>query len=721
MFKSLQFNGQVTLIAAIIGFLLSYSATTSGSTPLIASQGSDTVSQTGLLLILALGLGVVVTALSYRRQQPTKAIKQHTDIVAIPVRNNTTARLATSLAAGLLLFAGTALVMYLIHFFFQGVTLNRLLVVIITTSYSALAAFGLSWWAARLDTVNLLVLAGLVMITGIVIAALAVGDAAWWQRSLSYLGSTETAGFYFNIALIIAGLLVLVVNQETLAIVRGLVAAELLSPDYARWARLYMLAIPVCIIGIGLFPTRINPLSDLLHNLSSHLMVVFFVILMLSTVNRRDSFHSASFQRLSRLSAWAIIVFFAFEKLEIVNFVAFELIIIVPIGAWLALYQVQVYQFAKSGKAPDVQVRRPETPLGIYALRTAFITATLGAIVAIGYTEPQTLIPFIESDAPITITDLWSILGFVLGIGVSAIAYQRFATDRPELSEAERELLQSRNKWLARSVVSLAAGVIVFTATLALAVVVDVVFPNVAMNALAAIAITAAYGGVLGFGLAYWAGSLTGVNLLVLAGVTVFLGIGAAALFIGDPEWWRVSLSYLGSAASPVSLFFNVGLILTGLILLIVNQDSIGLLRILSDDAKLSQDYVMHVRWLLVLIPLFLMGVGLFPRRISDLYDLLHNLSATAMVLCFLFLAFFVVAGHEAIHPRRFARQSRLLSVVVLLLFGTYSLSIVNYVGFELLLFVPIGIWLVLYQIELQRIARGGDLPVPSAQTLQSA
>jgi hypothetical membrane protein len=242
------------------------------------------------------------------------------------------------------------------------------------------------------------------------------------------------------------------------------------------------------------------------------------------------------------------------------------------------------------------------------------------------------------------------------------------------------------------------------------------------MNTLSAIAITAAYAGVLGFGLAYWAGSLTGVNLLVLAGITVFLGIGAGALFIGDPEWWRVSLSYLGSAVSPVSIFFNLGLILTGLILLIVNQDSIALLRVLGDDERISADYVMHVRWLLVLIPLFLMSVGLFPRRISDLYNLLHNLGATAMVLCFLFLAFFVVAGHDAIHPRRFAQQSRLLSLTVLILFGIYALNIVNYVGFELLLFVPIGIWLLLYQFELRRIARGGSAgPATAPGVLKSA
>jgi hypothetical membrane protein len=169
-----------------------------------------------------------------------------------------------------------------------------------------------------------------------------------------------------------------------------------------------------------------------------------------------------------------------------------------------------------------------------------------------------------------------------------------------------------------------------------------------------------------------------------------------------------------------VSIFFNLGLILTGLILLIVNQDSIALLRVLDEDERISSDYVMHVRWLLVLIPLFLMGVGLFPRRISDLYDLLHNLSATVMVLCFLFLAFFVVAGHESIHLRRFAQQSRLLSLIVIVLFGIYALNIVNYVGFELLLFVPIGIWLLLYQFELKRIARG-DVMSPTTPSPQAA
>lgn len=713
MFKSLEFSGRAALFAAISGFVLSFAATVGeNDIPLLSVEGSGDTSLAGLLLVLALGLGVIVTALAYRRDQPVKVIEQSTDTIAIPVRNQSIARLATALAAGMLLFTATALVLYVTHLLFQGVTLNRLLVIGSATVYAGVAAFGMSVWSARLDTVNLLILAGLMAVTGIVIAVLAVGDPLWWQRSLSYLGSTETAGIYFNIALIITGLLVLVVNQETLSIVRGLVNADLLSPDYARWARLYLLAIPVCITGVGLFPTRITPLSDLLHNLSSHLMVVFFVILMLSTVNRRDSFHSRSFRQLSRASAFFILVLFVLEKMEVINFVAFELIILVPIGAWLALYQVQVIQYAQSGTPPEVRVPRPMTPLGLYAARAGLIAAGLGAVLGLGYTETQELTAFASADGT-SISEMWTILGFLLGVAVPAIAYRRFVTDRPNLSEAELAALQSRGAWLARGVVAAAAGLVSLALTAIVIIVVDVLFPEVAMNAISAILVTAAYAGVLGFGLAYWAGNLNEVNLLILAGIIVFLGIAAGGLFIGDPEWWRVSLSYLGSAVSPVAAFFNVGLILTGLILLTVNQDSIALIRVLNEEGRVSADYTMHARWLLVLIPLFLMAVGLFPRRISDLYNLIHNLSASMMVLAFLFLAFFVVGGRGDEHPPSFDRVSRLLSVTVLVLFGIYALNIVNYVGFELLLFVPIGIWLLLYQGELRRIARG-DSPAPT-------
>ncbi len=57
-------------------------------------------------------------------------------------------------------------------------------------------------------------------------------------------------------------------------------------------------------------------------------MVVFFVILMLSTVNRQDSFHPRSFRIMSRQLAWLIIGLFVVEKMGIINFVAFEIIIL---------------------------------------------------------------------------------------------------------------------------------------------------------------------------------------------------------------------------------------------------------------------------------------------------------------------------------------------------------------------------------------------------------
>lgn len=694
----------LALAAAAIGFVLAF-VTTPGQSEIrfIAARDSGEFSLTSLLLLLSLGLGVVITAIAYRynRQDAPDQSSQG--------RSNLIARLSTALAASLILFTVSALAMYGIAMLFQGLMLDRLFVIVAATLYAGVVSLALATWSANIQSVNLLRLAGVMALTGIALAALAVGDPQWWQRSLSYLGSTETAGFYFNIALILTGLLILVVNEETLSVLRSLVERDLVENDYVSWVRIFLIAIPVCIVGVGLFPTRITPLSDLLHNLSSHLMFVFFVILMLTSVNRRDSFHPQSFRQLSRLFAWVLLLFLALEKLEVVNFVAFELIILVPIGIWLAAYQNQVYTLERTGRAPEVRISDRMTPPLAYALRAGFITATLGGVIALLFVGREDAVNFVNVEQQVTLGNLWVVLSLFVGAAVPALAYRRFIIDKPDLSDAERESMQSRRYWLDRAVVSMTASVIVFALTIGLVLAIDLFFPGVALNLIGAIAATAVYSGILGSLLAVWVTTLDNVNLLILSGITVFLGIAAAALFMGDPEWWRISLSYLGSSISPVSMFFNLALILAGLIVLAVNQDAVALLRVLRDDGRVSADYFMNVRWLLMLIPLFLMAVGLFPRRISDLYDLLHNLSATAMVFCYMILAFFAIGRASTIHQRRFVQQSRLLVLVVILLFGIYVLGVANYVGFELLLFIPVGIWLLLYQFELRQFARNSS------------
>lgn len=702
MLKSLEFPTRAAVLAALAGFILSFVTTSGEGTILfISERGSGEISVAGMLSFLAMGLGVIVTALSFRQQQPVD-----TDVRRGPTR--LIARIVTSLAAGIIVFTITAVGLFVVNALFQGLTLDRLFVLGTVTIYAGLVSFALATWASSLDNINLLVLAGAVAVTGIVLAALAVGDPQWWQRSLSYLGSTETAGVYFNIALILTGLLVLVVNQETIVVLRGLVDKGDVDRDYFFWVRIHLIAIPICITGVGLFPTRITPLSDTLHNLSSHLMVVFFLFLMLSTVNREDSFHPRSFRRISRFFAWSILIFMALDKMQVVNFVAFELIILVPIGAWLALYQQQVNSLATTGRPADVQLPKADTPVEIYALNVGIVTATIGAILSMLYVSDATdMIPFVAEEREGTIGNLWVIMGAALGAGVTAFAYRRFLVDRPGLSDAERTALQSGGFWPARIVITLTAGIVVFVLAILLVLGIDLLFPGVAFTVWGVIGMTAGFAGVIGAAVAYWTSTLGSVNLLVLSGITAFLGIGAAALFMGDPEWWRVSLSYLGSMASPVAIFFNLGLILTGMIVLAVNQDSIALLRVLRDEGRISGDYFMNARWFLVLIPVMLAAVGLFPRRYSPLYDLIHNLSASAMGLAFMVLAFFVIGRRYTFHKRTFIQQSRALVLVVVALYVIYILGVVNYVGFELLLFLPIGIWLLLYQFELRAYARG--------------
>lgn len=716
--RLLEYSTRAAVYAGVVAFLLGFAATSDmDMVNILAERETGETSLTGMLMTVGLIFGLVIAFLSYRLDQPDEVLIPTGEVIRIRGRSNVVARLATSLAVGLILMTLTGVVMFAVDAVFPGLSLGRYVIVGIVVAYAVIMGFVIAYWTARLNTFNMLALAGVMTTVGIVLAALAVGDPYWWQRSLSYLGSTETAGIYFNVAIIVTGLIVFAVDRETITILTGLAENDLVSRDYLRWSRIHLTAIPICIIGVGLFPTRINPLSDLLHNLSSHLMVVFFVVMMLSTVNRRDSFHSRTFREVSRVFALSIIGLALLEMLSVLNFVAFELIIFVPIGIWLAMYQGQARVYAQAGKAPEVERLRAVTPVAVYALRAGFVAAGVGLVLSLfAVDDLGEMVPFTTPGEAISIANLWLILSFVIGVGVAAVTFRRFILEKPNLSEAEIEALQGRGFWLGRLVVALAAGAFSVTFTAISVLVTDALFPNIAINWVIAIAMTAILAGLLGFVVAFLASGLgSNVNLLILASLTMVWGVAMGGLFIDDPDWWRVSLSYLGSMDNPARIFFNLGTILTGMIVLIGNQDTIALIRILRDKRDVSEDYLMSVRWLLILIPIFVAGVGLFPRRVSPLFDLIHNLSAMAAGGLWMVLAFYTIGQKTTIHSPRFVRVSRWLVYALVGLYVLYIVEILNYVGFELILFVPIAIWLFQYQAEIRSFARAGQSPADTA------
>jgi hypothetical membrane protein len=707
------------VLAAVIGGILAWVSFQGMATVyLYLPPDQADVTMLGLLVLLAISIPPIVTLVRYRLESSETVRIDDQNSVVIEGRGSWLGRIVTAIAAGIIALVLTLVGVGISEFIFPGYFAERITAVVIVATISAVYGAVPAFFAERVSSVGLLALAGISMAGGIFLAIWFVADPQWWQRSLSYLGSTEEAGLFFNVGLILTGLLVLAVTQETLRLLRAMVDVGRVSVDYLRSARIFLILIPVCLVGIGLFPTRISPISDFLHNLSSHLMVVFFLIFMFYTINRRDSFHPRSFRMMSRLLGLVVVALFVgWMVLGILNFVAFEIFIGAPIAIWLLLYDQQVRTYARTGVAPETRLPTSFSGRVEYAFEMGIGAGIFATIIAFLMTRGIDAVPLASLSADTSITEILLVLAIVLGAAVPAIAYRRNIEQDPRLSEAEREALARSNTWLGRFAVSATTMIVLFVIAVVALFIVDTSFAGVVVSRWSAILTVAVVAGAVSASLAYIMANLAGVSMLVMAGVIAFMGIILSAVTIGDPDWWQVSLSYLGSEANVTQVFFNIGLVLTGLLLLVINMDASAVLSILQKRGQVTHDFYLQVRWMLIIIPLGLMGVGLLPRRVSPLQDMLHNFSAFGMVLAWMVLAFYTVGRRDTIFPPAFVWISRLLTISVVVMYVIYALGLITYVELELLLFVPIGLWLMLFQIEVRRFAQDA-LHTPVHQAL---
>ncbi len=163
-----------------------------------------------------------------------------------------------------------------------------------------------------------------------------------------------------------------------------------------------------------------------------------------------------------------------------------------------------------------------------------------------------------------------------------------------------------------------------------------------------------------------------------------------------NPIWWQRSFSYLGMDDSNTRLIFDLGLVLTGILILAWQYFFMDAFTLLEDRNVIESRSITIVRLVLITAGVALAFVGIFRYGVSPLTNVIHDTSATGVgvISGILMVSLrWVVPGYQ----RNFYLISAVMAFLMLLaavlkVAGFYSL-----VGLELGAFVLAGIWLLLF------------------------
>ena len=192
------------------------------------------------------------------------------------------------------------------------------------------------------------------------------------------------------------------------------------------------------------------------------------------------------------------------------------------------------------------------------------------------------------------------------------------------------------------------------------------------------------------------------INLLMVIAIG---GVGIAMLTNSEQQWWLSNLSYLGSSFAVSSWRFNLTLVLSSLIM-------IALIDFLFEaifKVQPRSNQLRFMKFLLLMLALFLGGVGVFPVNDSVISRELHNFFAQGLVFWVLIL----MIGVQWLLPtsdKEFTKLTygmAIVLVVVTLLFKVvYYLSLT---AFEIIAFVVAFSWLLLLLNKLIQLSNYGS------------
>ncbi|MFC1960297.1 hypothetical protein ACFLYO_06275 [Chloroflexota bacterium] len=329
-------------------------------------------------------------------------------------------------------------------------------------------------------------------------------------------------------------------------------------------------------------------------------------------------------------------------------------------------------------------------------------TLILAVVMGFAYLTVPGSVPFIGFQS---LAVLLTAITLTFAMAVTALGYRHIADiDEDNVIDViEAATHANRHNFVARIAISIVVGVLltalwllflyIFTKTLG---------STMEVNWIVALVLAGTYGGILGFAIAYWASKLSTGNIMVVVGLFMIMGLSMAMIMVEDPDWFYNSLSFMGHDSGS-NMFFNATMILGGLVLLGFNQDILTYLKILVDRGKIEAGKFRILRAILIVIPVCVTFIGLFPTTVSKFSDMMHNLSADLTALLFIALMF-TVHLMVPIYPPYFINRSRIMGVLAVGFGLMFVLGRVEFTVFELFLIGTIGIWVLTFYTETMNV-----------------
>jgi hypothetical protein len=226
---------------------------------------------------------------------------------------------------------------------FQGLLLGRIAATLMASATVAAGCYLLTAIAQGMSSSGVAVLLVSFLGAGVLASTLSADNPGWWQSNFSALGiSTSASASAFNFTVVVAGIVLITL-------------ADYLADDLGRWSaiargtvlavRVTLTVIGVCLIGLGVIPVN---LSRLVHDLFAVTAIVGFGLLILTSPVLLRGLPSTFIVTTWSFGGLMLVIVLLWRVGRAYNFTAVELLSVLIIFAWLALFSRTV----ASGPAP---------------------------------------------------------------------------------------------------------------------------------------------------------------------------------------------------------------------------------------------------------------------------------------------------------------------------------------------------------------------------------
>jgi hypothetical membrane protein len=203
--------------------------------------------------------------------------------------------------------------------------------------------------------------------------------------------------------------------------------------------------------------------------------------------------------------------------------------------------------------------------------------------------------------------------------------------------------------------------------------------------------------------------SQVGFATAALLAVGVLISIATTP----DPLWWQLHFSRLGTFAAFSGFAFNGTIVLTGIgVVFFAACLRRQMVRHAGTAVLANRRSATFVPIMVALLGIHLSFVGIIPLNLNEFW---HDRSSTGAVFCFVILLSSSKWMLRGMH-RVIARASRLIGVGLVITVVPYVAGLINLAAFELIVFVQIFYWLLLFARTIGRPADEAA-PVPASRT----